>query len=116
MICNHSPAIAARLVSWYDTRYAATVIKSFRHKGLEALYVRDSARGIRADHAAKLRRILQALEEATGPHELNHPGYGLHPLKGARKGDWAIKVDGNWRITFRFAGQDVERVDYEDYH
>jgi len=33
-----------------------------------------------------------------------------------RKGDWAIKVDANWRVTFRFAGQDVERVDYEDYH
>jgi proteic killer suppression protein len=29
---------------------------------------------------------------------------------------WAVKVSGNWRLTFRFAGRDAEKVDYEDYH
>jgi toxin HigB-1 len=29
---------------------------------------------------------------------------------------WAVKVSGNWRVTFRFAGGDVEQVNYEDYH
>lgn len=31
-------------------------------------------------------------------------------------GHWSIWVNGNWRVTFRFAGTDVELVDYQDYH
>ncbi len=33
-----------------------------------------------------------------------------------RKGTWAVKVSGNWRLTFSMAGKDVTQVDYEDYH
>jgi len=40
----------------------------------------------------------------------------LHPLKGKRKGTWAVSVSGNWSITFVFDGADVIDVDYEDYH
>jgi proteic killer suppression protein len=44
------------------------------------------------------------------------PGLELHALKGDRKDSWAIRVSGNWRITFIFSGSDVKDVDYEDYH
>jgi len=44
------------------------------------------------------------------------PGLDLHELHGPRKGTWAIKVSGNWRVTFTCVGRDVDRVDYEDYH
>jgi len=44
------------------------------------------------------------------------PGLGLHPLKGDRKGAWAVKVSGNWQMTFTFVGKDADHVDYEDYH
>lgn len=27
-----------------------------------------------------------------------------------------VTVSGNWRVTFRFNGKDVEIVNYEDYH
>jgi proteic killer suppression protein len=47
---------------------------------------------------------------------MNLPGLGLHELHGPRTGTWAVTVSGNWRVTFRFAGKDAERVDYEDYH
>jgi len=47
---------------------------------------------------------------------MNLPGMDLHELRGDRKGTWAVKVGGNWRITFVFAGKDADRVDYEDYH
>ena len=40
----------------------------------------------------------------------------LHELRGARKGTWAVKVSGNWRVTFAFSNKDVDRVDYEGYH
>ncbi|MCH7566909.1 MAG: type II toxin-antitoxin system RelE/ParE family toxin [Nitrospirae bacterium] len=35
---------------------------------------------------------------------------------GNRRGSWSVRVSGNWRVTFRFKGQDVMDVDYEDYH
>ena len=47
---------------------------------------------------------------------MNLPGLDLHELRGTRKDTWAVKVSGNWRVTFTCAGKDVDRVDYEDYH
>jgi proteic killer suppression protein len=44
------------------------------------------------------------------------PGLALHPLKGALRGHWAVKVSGNWRATFRFEDREVVDVDYLDYH
>ncbi len=92
------------------------MIVSFRHKGLEAFYQTGSTRGIQAAHTAKLARILATLDAAATPEELGLPTFRLHPLKGKLKGCWSIWVNGNWRITFRFAGPDVEMVDYLDYH
>ena len=67
-------------------------------------------------HADRLRLILGRLNAATSARDMNLPGLELHKLQGGRKGTWAVKVSGNWRVTFRFAGKDVEWVDYEDYH
>ncbi|MCG1054093.1 type II toxin-antitoxin system RelE/ParE family toxin [Mycetohabitans sp. B5] len=92
------------------------MIIGFRHKGLEAFYRTGSMRGIQAAHAKKLGMILAILEVAQEPQELNQPGLRLHPLKGALKGHWSVWVNGNWRVTFRFAGSDVELLDYQDYH
>ncbi len=91
-------------------------IKSFRHKGLERFFAAGNKRGIQAKHADRLRLILGRLNAAANPRDLNLPGLGLHELQGARKGTWAVKVSGNWRVTFGFDGKDAERVDYEDYH
>ncbi|NIC39364.1 hypothetical protein HBJ58_22235 [Halomonas desiderata] len=40
----------------------------------------------------------------------------LHSLKGDLAGHWAITVNGNWRLTFAFEGEDAILVDYQDYH
>lgn len=92
------------------------MIVSFRHKGLEAFYRSGTTKGIQAAHSAKLGRILGLLDVAVSPEDLNLPGFKLHPLKGNLKGHWSIWVNGNWRVTFRFVGADVELVDYQDYH
>ena len=92
------------------------MIVGFRHKGLETLYRTGSTRGVQAAHVPKLLRILAALDAASSPTELNQPGYTLHSLKGGLKGHWSVWVNGNWRVTFRFTGADVELVDYQDYH
>ena len=92
------------------------MILSFRHSGLERLFRSGLAKGVQATHVTKLNRILAALDAAASPAELNQPSYRLHRLKGERKNEWSIWVNGNWRVTFRFIGADVELVDYEDYH
>jgi proteic killer suppression protein len=91
-------------------------IKGFRHKGLERLFATGTTRGIQAKHADRLRLILGRLNAAASPRDMNLPGLSLHELRGPRKGTWAVKVSGNWRVTFGFAGRDAECVDYEDYH
>jgi proteic killer suppression protein len=92
------------------------VIKSFKHSGLEKFYKTDSKAGIIPAHAKKLRNQLSLLDLATKPSDLDKSGWGLHPLTGKLAGQWSISVNGNWRLTFRFAGVDVEIVDYQDYH
>ncbi|HRQ65908.1 MAG TPA: type II toxin-antitoxin system RelE/ParE family toxin [Xanthomonadaceae bacterium] len=92
------------------------MIRSFRHKGLRRFFVTGSVSGIQAAHAARLRLILGRLNAASQPQDMNLPGLRLHELKGNRSGTWAVQVSGNWRVTFRFDGEDAEVVDYEDYH
>ena len=91
-------------------------IKSFRHKGLRRFFETGSTAGIQAKHSDRLRLILGRLNVAAEPRDMGLPGLELHPLRGDRAGTWAVKVSGNWRVTFRFTGRDVEVVDYEDYH
>lgn len=92
------------------------MIIGFRHKGLEIFYRTGSARSIQVAHAKKLRMILAILDAAREPMDIDLPGLRLHPLKGDLKGHWSVWVNGNWRVTFRFVGWDVELVDYQDYH
>jgi len=92
------------------------MILDFIHKGLERFYRTGSKAGIQAKHADKLQRILSNLDVANCSDELDLPGYRLHQLKGSRQGVWSITVQANWRITFRFLGDDIELIDYEDYH
>ena len=92
------------------------MIKSFSHKGLERFFLTGSKSGIQAKHAPKLRLILARLHASTSPQDMALPGLRLHELTGNRKGSWAVDVSGNWRVTFRFIGADVEVVNYEDYH
>jgi proteic killer suppression protein len=66
--------------------------------------------------AACRPRILARLNAAADIRDIDAPGLRLHPLRGSRKGEWALDVDQNWRVTFSFDGHDVDDVNYEDYH
>ena len=67
-------------------------------------------------HAVRLRLILALLDQAVGVSDVDAPGLRLHPLKGKLKGHWALTVQANWRVTFRFKDGDAHVVDYQDYH
>ncbi|MCY4368455.1 MAG: type II toxin-antitoxin system RelE/ParE family toxin [bacterium] len=92
------------------------MIIHFRHKGLKLLYERGDRRRIPPAHAAKVERILARLDQATGPPNMDLPGFRLHALKGDLAGHWSIRVSGNWRIVFRFEGVHAADVDLIDYH
>lgn len=92
------------------------MIRRFRHRGLERLYRRGDRKGVQAAIADKIARILARLDVATGPQQMDLPGWRLHPLKGELKGLWSVWVNANWRIIFRFDGKDAVDVDLVDYH
>lgn len=61
--------------------------------------------------------MLAALDAAeTAEAAQLFPGWRLHPLKGDRKGQWAMTVSGNWRLVFRFEDGSAFEVDLVDYH
>ena len=92
------------------------MIRGFRHKGLRRFFDTGSKSGVHAQHVDRLRLVLAQLNAATAPRDMDLPGLNLHPLKGERKGTWAVSVSGNWRVTFRFVGKEADAVGYEDYH
>ncbi len=92
------------------------MIRGIKHKGLKRLHEQGRPSGVPPELAKKLRRILWLLDMASGPQQLNLPGYRLHRLKGRLAGFWSASVSRNWRVVFRFEGEDVVDVDLVDYH
>ena len=92
------------------------MIQSFRHKEPQRFFQRGSKAGIQTQHEKRLRLILARLDAAREPEDMSLPGLRLHQMTGKMEGFWAVNVSGNWRIIFRFDGQDVYDVDYLDYH
>jgi toxin HigB-1 len=92
------------------------MIESIKHKGLRQLFEDDNAKGVNAEHVRKIGQILAVLHAAQTIEALNLPSFGLHPLKGDRKGSWAVTVRANWRIIFRFKNGKAFDVDLVDYH
>jgi len=92
------------------------MIRSFTHRGLKRLYERGDRSGIRPDLVEMVERIMTVLDAAATPRALDIPRYRLHPLKGDLKGFWSVMVRANWRIIFRFEGEDAFDVELMDYH
>jgi len=92
------------------------VIRSFKHRGLKALYDGRTARYVATEHVDRLRDILAVLDRSRAAQQMNLPGLRLHALKGVLKGHYAVSVSGNWRVTFRFEDGQAADVDYVDYH
>jgi proteic killer suppression protein len=92
------------------------MIVNYRHKGLELYASKGDRSKLQQIHVQKIKLILTRLEAAKSPQEMNQPGYGFHPLTGDLQGFYSVKVSGNYRIIFRFVGENACDVDYIDYH
>ncbi len=61
--------------------------------------------------------LLAALNAATSPDDLSPlKSIGLHRLSGDRKGQWAMTINGPWRLCFRFEDGGARNVEFVDYH
>ena len=92
------------------------MIVSWKHKGLRVFYETGSTKGINANHVNRLRRVLLILDSANHWSDLELPGWRFHRLKGDLLDYWSVSISGNWRIIFRMFDDQVELVDYLDYH
>ena len=92
------------------------MIKSFKHKGLEDFFYTGKKKGIKPEHAARVERILDRLNASSEIRDMNYPGSDLHKLVGDKKGQYAVRVSGNWRIFLEFVNGNAYIVDYGDYH
>lgn len=91
-------------------------IKRFSSQVLKRFFERGDGSRIAAEHRPQVRDILARLNAASRPDDMDLPGFRLHPLKGRLSGHWSVTVRANWRVTFRFEGEDAVDVDYLDYH
>jgi len=92
-------------------------IRTISHKGLRRLFLEDSAKGVPAEAAGKLRAMLAFLQDMNDPDKLRaFPSWKAHQLGGDRKGEWSLHVTRNWRLTFRIKDGEIWDIDYEDYH
>jgi proteic killer suppression protein len=92
------------------------MITSFKHKGLELFLTKGSYKGIPAQYGSRIERMLDRLDASKEAEDMDLPGYKFHALKGDRKGEFAVSVTGNWRITYQFIGEDAVNVNLENYH
>jgi proteic killer suppression protein len=96
------------------------VIRSFGDTATaDVYYGRDTkvARQLPKPLWPVIRRKLDALHRARTPQDLRLPaGNPLEALKGDRAGTFSLRVNEQYRITFRFEGGHADDVTCEDYH
>ena len=91
------------------------MIRSFKDKNTEALANRDHVRRFQAFERTALRR-LAALDAATSLHDLKGESFSLEALKRDRKGQHSIRINGVWRVCFRWDNGDAYDVEIVNYH
>jgi proteic killer suppression protein len=91
------------------------MIRSFADSETERISTGGRSRKLPPDIQQTARRKLRQMNRVKAPHELAVPrGNRLEELKGDRKGTYSIRINDQWRITFRW--RDAHDVRIEDYH
>ena len=90
------------------------MIESFAHKGLKELFIEGKTKRIGSEFIPKCARILEKLDMASVPEDMNFAGYHFHGLQGSPK-RYSVRINKNWRITFGWNNGATD-IDLEDYH
>ena len=91
-------------------------MRTWRHKGLNELFRTGTSRRVRADLQRRTLLILDALDAATKPSDMDLPGLDFHRLRRHKPPRYSTHVNGPWCITFEFEDGEVHRVNLEQYH
>lgn len=93
------------------------MIKSFRDKDTEKVFLREKSRRLSAAFQRLAQRKLAILDAVESLEELRvPPGNRLEKLGGDREGQRSIRVNDQWRICFRWSEGDAYDVEITDYH
>ena len=92
------------------------MILSFRSRALKRFWEKGDVRRIPPQSIDKVALVLDTLDAALALDEMDVQGFDFHALKGDRRGEYAVTVTRNWRITFRWLDGDAIDVDFMDYH
>jgi proteic killer suppression protein len=93
------------------------VIRSFRDRETERVFLRERSRRLPAEVQRIALRKLAMLDAAESLHDLRvPPGNRLEKLSSDRKGQHSIRINDQWRICFRWGHGDAEDVEITDYH
>jgi len=93
------------------------IIISFRHKGLQELFVRSTTNRLPFERLKKINKLMAVLDSIKSLEDLNYPGFRLHRLKKPPlDGFYSVDVSGNYRLVFRFGNGTVSDLDYLDTH
>ncbi|WP_137899101.1 type II toxin-antitoxin system RelE/ParE family toxin [Sphingomonas sp. 2SG] len=93
------------------------MIRSFADAETERIWNRNRSRRLPPDIQRPALRKLRQLNRIVSPHDLLiPPGSRFEELKGDRKGTYSIRINAQWRITFRWEDGSAIDVRIEDYH
>ena len=92
------------------------MIVSFANRTTER-FAREGKSKFAGMDVTKAFARLQVLHAATSLEDIPPlKSVGLHPLVGDRQGQWAMTINGPWRLVFRFRDGNAEHVEIVDYH
>jgi toxin HigB-1 len=111
------PPFGSIIATHHVTRYIRRMIRTFADRRTQQICEKGSARRFPADVTARAARKLEYVDLATSLEDLKvPPGNRLHALKGDRRGQYAISINDQWRICFRFEDGDAYDVEVCDYN
>jgi proteic killer suppression protein len=93
------------------------MIKTFANKTTAAVFANERERKLPPDVLQVARRKLVMLDKAERPDDLRvPPGNRLEALRGERSGQFSLRINGQWRLCFRFENGHAYDVEIVDYH
>lgn len=93
------------------------MIKTFAQPWLEEFWNTGRHKRVPTELSARVLRKMDMLNRAKELQDLRSPPSNhLHPLHGERNTQWAISVNGPWRLCFRFENGDIFELELTQYH
>jgi len=93
------------------------MIRSFGDKETARVSRGDRSRKLPPDIQFKAFALLRQMDEVAIWTDLRSPpGNRLHALHGDREGQYAIRINNQWRIVFRPSSEGLADVEITDYH